>query len=745
LRGWRLARVTRPRELPRWRAVCFFAGLLSLWLALASPLDPLNQFLLVAHMTQHLLLMTVAPPLLLMGNPVVPMLRGLPRDFVREELAPWMNARAVHWLQRLYTSPVFGWITMDLAVVLWHLPPAYELALRSSFWHQMEHACFFFFSVAFWWYVIRPWPSKIRSSRWLTVPYLISSSVVLGFVGLVIALDQNVVYPTYAQVPRLFGIDALTDQALAGGEMIYVGLLVIIGSLVPILLQLLNDKPRGARDVVGRMAERPPAKVTAAPAFDLLHAPLAGAALRRRHGRLALQLMSMGVLAAVIFDGLHGVQVSPFNLAGAMLWNVARPLNLIVLLLVANVFCMACPFTLPREMVRRLGIPQLRWPEWLSSKWPAAVMMLVFFWAYEQFALWNSPRDTALLLIAYVVAASLINTAFRGASFCKYVCPVGQFNFLVSQFAPAEVGVRSQHVCSSCATHDCVRGNDTQRGCELKLYVPNKAGNLDCTMCMDCVKACPQDNVSITLQSPLRELGRDPVRSSLGKTSTRADVAALTLVVVFSSVANAAVMTSPVASVMEGFRQRHPWAAGQLLSLAAVCVISAGLLLLYMGAARLLQALSARESLRTVFCRFSMALLPLGVSIWLGHLAFHLATSWAAIPAVLQHVWGQILPVHAAAEHVATMAHMSMTAASSSMFSPLLGANGMNLFDLQVWLVNLGLFVSWYGGRKLVREMAGAGVRAMSMTAVWALGSTALYAAAIWIFAQPMYMRGMGM
>ncbi|HTV83335.1 MAG TPA: cytochrome c oxidase assembly protein [Acidobacteriaceae bacterium] len=62
-------------------------GLFSLWIALASPVDALNEFLLVAHMTQHLLLMSIAPPLLLPGNPVVPMLRGLPRSFVRDELA----------------------------------------------------------------------------------------------------------------------------------------------------------------------------------------------------------------------------------------------------------------------------------------------------------------------------------------------------------------------------------------------------------------------------------------------------------------------------------------------------------------------------------------------------------------------------------------------------------------------------------------------------------------------------------
>jgi len=275
--------------------------------------------------------------------------------------------------------------------------------------------------------------------------------------------------------------------------------------------------------------------------------------------------------------------------------------------------------------------------------------------------------------------------------------------------------------------------------------LPNKAGNLDCTLCMDCVKACPQDNVSITLQSPLRDLSRDPVRSSLGRTSTRTDLAVLILVVVFSSIANAAVMITPVARFFSGLRQQHPWASGPLLSLLFTGLLSAVLLLLYFGAAKLMQSFSTHQTFRTVFCRFSLALLPLGLSIWLGHLAFHLASSWSSIPALLQHIGAQFSTARSVAAHVATMPHKQMAASSSSMFTPLLGANGLDLFDLQIWIVNLGLFISWYAGRRVIRQMVNSRRRIWSMSAVWAAGSTALYAVAVWIFTQPMYMRGMRM
>lgn len=754
LRGWKVARRTRSRELPPWRAFCFLAGLLCLWIALASPLDALDQFLLIAHMTQHVLLMSLAPPLLLLGNPVVPILRGLPRSFVRDELAPWMSSRGVRWLGKLFTNPIFGWLSMCLSIALWHVPAAYELALRSNFWHQVEHACFFFGSLAFWWYVVRPWPNRIRSSRWWIIPYVASAKVVLFFVGLVIGLEDQVIYPTYTHVPRLFGISALSDQGLAGSEMLYVALLASFITLIPILWELVSEDPRSAKPPAAEQRQpvrRPAASGSAPQPFDLLRAPLAGPILRSRYGRRGLQAFSLAAIFAVIFDGLFGVQLGPMNMAGALLWNIIRPLSLILLLLVANVFCMACPFTLPREIVRRLGIPQLRWPDRLSTKWPAAMLMVLFFWAYEQFALWSSPRGTAWLLIGYVATASIINAVFRGASFCKYVCPVGQFSFIASLFAPFELGVRSKRACSHCETHDCVRGNDSQRGCELKLYLPRKAGNLDCTLCMDCVKACPHDNVALGLQSPLRDLARDPVRSSLGRISSRPDLAVLVLVVVFSSLANAAVMIKPVASALADFQRRHAWATNWLASLLATLAFCAVLLLMYLGAAQLLHSVARRQSLRTVFCRFSLALLPLGLSVWLGHLTFHLAGSWSSLPVLLGDAWRELFARHVAeAQHVAFMrigmgAGMMRAESSASMFSPVLGTNGFNLFDLQVWIVNLGLFVTWYAGRKVIREMANSDARSWSMTALWALGTTGFYAIAVWIFTQPMYMRGMGM
>src|SRR6202000_1668263 len=97
------------------------------------------------------------------------------------------------------------------------------------------------------------------------------------------------------------------------------------------------------------------------------------------------------------------------NIAGIGVWDIVRPVALLLILFVGNIFCMACPFTLPRELARVFGLPPLRWPKCLAGKWPALLLMLAFFWAYEQFSLWDSPRATAMLLIAYLLTAFLVD------------------------------------------------------------------------------------------------------------------------------------------------------------------------------------------------------------------------------------------------------------------------------------------------------------------------------------------------
>ena len=228
------------------------------------------------------------------------------------------------------------------------------------------------------------------------------------------------------------------------------------------------------------------------------------------------------------------------NLAGVLPWIHWRGLLILGLLAAGNVFCMGCPFLLPRTLARRFLPAGWSWPRRLRSKWLAVLLIVAFLWAYEALALWDRPGWTACLALGYFAAAFVIDGLFRGASFCKYLCPIGQFNFVQSLVSPLEVKVRDPAVCASCRTKDCIRGRDGIPGCELHLFLPRKAGNMDCTSCLDCVHACPHDNVGLIAGLPTAELWNDRQRSGVGRFGRRPDIAALIVVLVFGAFANAA-------------------------------------------------------------------------------------------------------------------------------------------------------------------------------------------------------------
>ncbi|HYN20035.1 MAG TPA: FesM, partial [Thermoanaerobaculia bacterium] len=281
--------------------------------------------------------------------------------------------------------------------------------------------------------------------------------------------------------------------------------------------------------------------------MDWLRVPVLGRFLRWRHSRKVMQLPLFVLAIAMIVHGFAGPELAPRNLSTLLTWVHYRGALVLVLLASGNLFCMACPLMLPRELARRFFKPVLRWPRRLRTKWVAAGLFAAILFAYERFDLWDSPWWTAWLMAGYFAAALAVDALFKDASFCKWVCPIGQFSFVASTVSPLEVRVRDTDVCAHCETYDCIRGTRApddrsqviQRGCELHLFQPRKTGNLDCTFCLDCVYACPHDNVGILSRVPASELWSDRRRSGVGLLSKRKDLAALALVFTFGAILNA--------------------------------------------------------------------------------------------------------------------------------------------------------------------------------------------------------------
>jgi putative membrane protein len=244
-RGWLRIRRTGAEALPASRLALFAAGMFALWLAIGSPLEALDDSSLFAHMVQHLLLMLAAPPLILLGAPALPFLHGLPAWFVRVPLGAFLRARAVQKFGALITEPVFCWIAAMVVMIGWHVPSAFELALRSDAWHETEHACFFLTSIFFWWPVVQPWPSVARWPRWTMPLYLLLGMIAGSAVSAYMVFSERILYPSYQNAPQIFAISPLDDQVAAGGLMWFAMTIAFIVPAVVIMVRFLSpSRPR---------------------------------------------------------------------------------------------------------------------------------------------------------------------------------------------------------------------------------------------------------------------------------------------------------------------------------------------------------------------------------------------------------------------------------------------------------------------------------------------------------------------
>lgn len=473
-----------------------------------------------------------------------------------------------------------------------------------------------------------------------------------------------------------------------------------------------------------------------ASAADVLRWPGVGPFLRWRHARTVLQLVFLLVAVIVVVHGLLGPQIAPANLATVLTWVHYRGLLVVALLAAGNFFCTGCPFVLARDVGRRLRAPSSRWPRWLRTKWIGIALFVGVLFTYELFDLWALPRATAWLVLAYFAGALTIDLVFAGATFCKYLCPIGQFNFVASTLSPLEVRVRAPETCRTCHTADCIKGRRegegqrlVQRGCELGLFLPSKIGNLDCTFCMDCVQACPHDNVALATRVPGLELVDGRRRSGIGRLARRWDIAALVVLFVFGGLLNAFAMTTPAYAV-ERWLSRALGVSAEAPVLGALFVIALGLvpLLVVGGAAAVSRWLTGgATSWLATAAGYVLALLPLGLGVWLSHTGFHLLT-------------GALTVIPVAQSAVVDWVGWDMLGA------PRWGWTGLrpaSVFPLQLGFVLLGALGSIAIAYRLAeRDFPD---RPWTAAAPWALAAGVLAASAVWIFSQPMEMRGVGL
>jgi polyferredoxin len=423
--------------------------------------------------------------------------------------------------------------------------------------------------------------------------------------------------------------------------------------------------------------------------FDLFQVPGLRRFIRWKYARFVFQLPLLLLALFVIVDGFTGNQLAPRNVATTAVWLHYRGLVAIALALFGNAFCAACPLMLTRGATKRLEqlLPnKFTFPIFLRNKYFVTALLLLYFFSYEYFDLWASPWLTAWLAVGYFGAALVVDTLFPVGTFCRYVCPLGNFNFVMASASPTQITAVDHDVCRQCEHKPCLQGrysdssakllnlerennqnsplppsstpllplqtNGTKQvafiplsditnangkghfpGCETELFVPTLQSNMDCTLCFNCVRACPYDNVALTVRRPGWEWTRSPWLKR-----GRLPLMLMGVMLTFYGLLNAAAMVPPyfvfAQVVADTLRTNN-----ELLVLSLFFIAVAGLgFLTTLGVATLADVVGGKKAQPfQAFQRWGYVVVILGVGFWVSHYIFHLLTGALTIIPVFQH------------------------------------------------------------------------------------------------------------
>ena len=269
VKGWRRARRPGMPHPPGYgRLTLFLLGLVVIYAALASPLDALADDLLVMHMLQHVLLLDVAPILFILG-----LTKGILRPITR-------RIRAVEQRAGFLAYPAFAVCLYAGSMWLWHVPAIYDLALRHSGVHFLEHLTFMLAGSLYWWYLISPIRSRMRRGGAGPITYMVSTKLIVGVLGVALAFAPSALYAFYEHQQRYWGLSAVEDQSLAGLLMALEQSIVMGIALVVLFFRMLSESERqsqraeaaefaDASSEGGLGGARPPAEAaSAAPAHS---------------------------------------------------------------------------------------------------------------------------------------------------------------------------------------------------------------------------------------------------------------------------------------------------------------------------------------------------------------------------------------------------------------------------------------------------------------------------------------------
>lgn len=477
--------------------------------------------------------------------------------------------------------------------------------------------------------------------------------------------------------------------------------------------------------------------------LELTRWPPLARAMKSRWFQPAIQLPVVIGFIAVIVIGLIGSQEPGRNLAPVLTWNIWWIGLIFMVLLFGNLWCQMCPWTAIPDWFMRRGFTPVRkiaslnrkYPRFKLWMWPAIVLFGFITWLEIIFDAANRPWLTSVFGILMVALSWLLLVIYERKAMCRYVCFVGRVSGQYAMMGMLELRRRDPEVCKACKTKDCYHGNERGYPCPTHEFMGAMKENEYCTLCTECVKSCPHDNIGLSLRSSGADV-LNPHRS-------RADEAYMALLIFIVSAFHGAAMiplwmewesllrgaiidaqAALFGADVLGFSGSQGGMMTFTLMMLA-CIFVPGVLYWLLCAAMRLASGRPDIGVRKLFIKFSYTLLPIALFYHLAHNAVHVFWEWSK-------VWRLISDPLGWGHDIFGTARAPLTA----LWSP------ESIWYLQVALVVIGhIYGIYVAQREAVRVYGGDRKAALRVHIVMMLGMIAMSLLSLWLLAQPMFMR----
>ena len=477
--------------------------------------------------------------------------------------------------------------------------------------------------------------------------------------------------------------------------------------------------------------------------FDLTRVGWARRMIKSRWFQPAVQLPVVLAFLAVIVIGLVGSQEPGRNIAPVLTWNIWWIGLIFLVLLLGNVWCFMCPWTAIPDWIMRGSLTRVtairtlgrKYPRFKLWMWPAIVLFAFVTWLEIVFDAANRPWLTSLLGLGMIALAWLLLVLYERKAMCRYVCFVGRVSGQYSLMGMLELRRRDNETCRACKTKDCFHGGARGYPCPTHEFMGAMNENQYCTLCTECVKSCPHDNIGLNLRSS----GADVLHPHRAKR----DEAYMAILIFIVSAFHGAAMIPRWMEWEDALRGALIDGQVALLGVDALglagshggmvtftmmmllCILVPGLV--YWLLCALMRYASGRRdvSIRRVFIRFAYTLLPIALFYHLAHNATHVFWEWSKLWRLISDPLGWGYDLFGTAR-----------APLSALWSP------ESIWYLQVGLVIIGhIYGIYVAQREAFRVYDGDRKASFRVHLVMMVGMIAMSLLSLWLLAQPMFMR----